>query len=476
MKLVRRLTLMLLAAVTVVFALDTWLSVRSHLELFAEDTRRDEALFAHVLGRAVEQVWRASGERDARELVASIAAASPDIQARVIPIDEAMLGKGSGSPRTPQQQWLSQAKPRRLETTAALDVPSRTPVALQISESLSQEHEYALARVRQAVGTTLAAVLACGAVAWLVGVRVVGRPIEALVAKARRIARNDFSAPLSLRPETELAMLAREMNDMAASLDHAAREIQEQSAARAAALEQLRHADRLTTVGKLASGLAHELGTPLNVVSGRARMILSGEAAEPAEVTECARVIAAQADRMTELVRGLLGFARRRSGEKVPIDVAALVRQTVALLVPLAAKRGVEIDSELPDTAVSVHADAPQLQQAFMNLIMNGVQASAAGQTVHVGVSLARDGAPKGVVEAGPFAVVAVRDEGPGIPADQLEQVFDPFFTTKPPGEGTGLGLAVAYGIAQDHAGWIDVQSESGRGSCFRVGLPVARS
>jgi signal transduction histidine kinase len=307
----------------------------------------------------------------------------------------------------------------------------------------------------------------------MVGVRVVGRPIQALVAKARRIARRDFGTPLRLHPESELAMLAREMNDMAASLDAASREIQEQTAARVAAQEQLRHADRLTTVGKLASGLAHELGTPLNVVSGRAKMIASGEAADADEVAECARVIAAQADRMAELVRGLLGFARRRSGAKRSIDLVALVRQTLALLVPLGAKRGVEVLGELPEAPMMVHADPPQLQQALMNLVMNALQASPSGKRVRVSVSTARDELPALARTAGPFALIAVEDEGEGIAPELIEQVFDPFFTTKPPGEGTGLGLAVAYGIAQDHAGWIDVESEPQRGSRFRIGLPL---
>ncbi|HEY8121728.1 MAG TPA: HAMP domain-containing sensor histidine kinase [Myxococcota bacterium] len=470
MKLVRRLTVFLLAAFALVLAADTWWSVRSHLGLFDDDIRRDQGLLAHAMARAVERVWTLGGEGEARALLAEINSADAETRASLVP---AQAG-AAAAPRGPGHRVRFEGNQKRLETTVALELPARSGLALQLSESFAHERAYALARVGQAVGTALAAVLVCGLVAWTVGVRVVGRPIEQLVAKARRIARRDFGQPLALRPETELSMLAREMNGMAASLDAASREIAEQSAARIAAQEQLRHADRLTTVGKLASGLAHELGTPLNVVAGRAKMIASGEASESAEVRECARVIAAQADRMTALVRELLDFARRRGGEKRPVDLSALVRQTAGLLEPLGAKRGVEVRAEAPEAAVIAHADASQIQQAVMNLVMNAIHASLPGGGVVVRVRAGGDGLPERALRLGPCAVIEVADSGAGIPPELIEQVFDPFFTTKAPGEGTGLGLSVAYGIVEDHGGWIDVQSELKRGSRFRIGLPLA--
>jgi signal transduction histidine kinase len=472
MKLVRRLTGYLLAAVALVLAIDTWSSVRSHLGLFDDDMRRDDARLARALALAVDREWALGGEAAARLLVESLNVESDGLRLRIVPlagIRGARLGLGANHPTS---DLVSEGNQKRLLTYAALGIPASSPLVLEISESFAHERAYALARVRQAIETTLATVLACGFIAWMVGIRVVGRPIEALVAKARRIARGDFGEPLTLRPETELAMLAREMNDMAANLDAASREIAQQSAARIAAQEQLRHADRLTTVGKLASGLAHELGTPLGVVSGRAKMIVTGEATDATDVKECARVIVAQADRMTALVRELLGFARRRSGEKRRIALSGLVAQTAALLQPLGAKRGVEVITEGIDDGVTVLGDAPQIQQALMNLVMNAIQASSAGSRVRIAVHANAIDAPDHARKRGPFATIEVMDSGAGIAPELLEQVFDPFFTTKAPGEGTGLGLSVAYGIVQDHGGFIDVQSEPKRGSRFRIGLP----
>jgi len=470
MKLVRRLTAYLLAAFAFVLAIDTWSSVQSHLALFDQDMRRDNARLARVLALEVEREWGARGERAARELLSALNEEGGGVSVALVP--EARARDGPRVALNTDPALAPGTARKSLLSYAALQVPTRSPLALEVSESLAHERAYALARIQRAIGTTLAAVLASGLVAWAVGVRVVGRPIEALVAKARRVARGDFGEDLDLHPETELAMLAREMNEMAASLDAASREIAQQSAARIAAQEQLRHADRLTTVGKLASGLAHELGTPLGVISGRAKMIVTGEAADSQEVGECARVIVAQTERMTAIVRQLLGFARRRSGEKRPVDLSALGTETVALLQPLAAKRGVELVAASPDGLVVVHADAPQIQQAVMNLVMNAIHASASGSRVQVTVRARAEGPKLTPGREGPFAAIEVEDAGAGIPAELLEQVFDPFFTTKAPGEGTGLGLSVAHGIAEDHGGWIDARSELGRGSRFRIGLP----
>jgi signal transduction histidine kinase len=298
--------------------------------------------------------------------------------------------------------------------------------------------------------------------------------VSALVAKARRIGAGDFSGPLVIRRGDELSQLAREMNSMAAELDAAAHKVASESAARVRAVEQLRHADRLTTVGKLASGLAHELGTPLNVVAGRAKMIATGEIESPEEGTESARIIVEQAERMARIVRQLLDFARRRTNEKRSTDLGALARQTGSLLEPLAAKRGVSLRCEEPAAPVSAAVDASHIQQALTNLVVNAIQASDRERSVSIRVAVCDDApeGPRGPRPGGPWALLEVRDQGVGIRAEHLPEVFDPFFTTKPVGEGTGLGLSIAHGIAEEHGGWIDVESGPQRGSCFRIWLP----
>jgi signal transduction histidine kinase len=480
MRLVRRLTLYLLLAMGVVFAIDTFLSVRSHLALFDEDVRRDEKVLGDALARVVEHVWSRQGEAEASALVEEMDVATSDVRIRLVHLDAepgepfAPAARQRAVEAVRRDRTLTHVREEdepdaRLLTYVPLNVPSVHPIALEVAESLAHERSYAFSRVRGTLLTGALAALACGAVAWGVGTRVVGQPVDALVRKARRIGRGDFSEPLELRARDELSQLAAEMNSMAAELDAAARQVAHETAARLRTVEQLRHADRLSTVGKLASGLAHELGTPLNVVAGRAKMIASDEIESPEEGRESARIIAEQAERMTRIVRQLLDFARRGVSEKRSTDLAALARQTAALLEALGTKRGVRLRCAEPAQPVWAEVDAAQISQALTNLVVNAIHASAAGSEVTLAAASC-DTAPEG--RTGRWAVLEVRDRGTGISAEQLPEIFDPFFTTKPVGEGTGLGLAVAHGIVEEHGGWIDVTSEPSRGSCFRIWLP----
>jgi signal transduction histidine kinase len=321
-------------------------------------------------------------------------------------------------------------------------------------------------------------VLMCGLLAWITGSRFVGGPVSQLMEQARRIGAGDFSVRLSLDARDEFGALSRSMDAMAAELERSRAALESQTAARLAAIEQLRHADRLKTVGTLASGVAHELGTPLSVISGRAQMVVSGEVTEPREIEESARVIRTQADRMARIVRQLLDFARRRPAEKAPSDLRQLTREAISILQPLASRRDATLvldDPEAPPLLAVV--DAGQVQQAVTNLLMNALHASPEEGTVEVRVTRedrVRPGARPGAPAEAPCACfcIAIRDQGAGIPEEHLAQLFDPFFTTKDVGEGTGLGLSVAHGIVAEHGGWIEVESQPCRGSLFRLCLP----
>jgi signal transduction histidine kinase len=235
------------------------------------------------------------------------------------------------------------------------------------------------------------------------------------------------------------------------------------------ALDQLRHGDRLRTVGQLAAGMAHQLGTPLNVVAARAKQIRT---AEPAQAAECARIIEGQVERMTRIVRGLLDFARQSTLTVARIELGALVHEVVALVEPLARKAGVALDAPA-GSPIHVDADAVQLQQAIANIAVDGIQAMPGGGTLRFELGC-RDARPPADVGGpiGRYACLAIRDTGVGIAPHNVDRVFEPFFTTKPVGEGTGLGLSVAYGIVRDHRGWIAVETAVGRGTTFSLYLP----
>ena len=251
--------------------------------------------------------------------------------------------------------------------------------------------------------------------------------------------------------------------------------VEAEAAAHAEALEQVRRADRLATIGQLASEIAHELGTPLNIVSARAKRIETRDVT-PEEQVEYAHIIGEQCARMTKIIRQLLDFARPRTPQRAPNDLRALARQTLALISPLAEKRRVSLVVEDGQAATAV-VDAGRIQQALLNLVVNGLHAMPRGGrltvSVQPGVSPAR--VPPEIerpIDAR-YVRLDVQDEGVGIPKDHLGRIFEPFFTTKRVGEGTGVGLPVTIGIVREHGGWIDVESEVGKGSRFSVFLPA---
>ncbi len=336
---------------------------------------------------------------------------------------------------------------------------------------MSLQREHVRATVRNNLVTTVVMGAVCGALALLLGGWFVGRPIRALVGKARRIGAGDLSGPLELHQRDEIGELADEMNAMCDRLAAAAADLAAATEAKITMLEQLRHADRLSTVGKLASGIAHELGTPLNVVSGRARLIATG--LEPVETKEYAEIIVGQAQRMTRIIRQLLDFARRRSAHKSPEDVRQVARQTASLLAPIAEKKGITLVVEETPEPLVAEVDAAQLQQALTNLIVNGIQAMPHGGQIAVKMSRAHAQPPADVGgPEGEYLRLDVTDEGVGMTEETMAHISEPFFTTKPVGEGTGLGLSVTYGIVKEHGGWIAVGSQLGKGATFAVYLP----
>jgi signal transduction histidine kinase len=241
------------------------------------------------------------------------------------------------------------------------------------------------------------------------------------------------------------------------------------------AVNQLRHTERLATLGKLASGVAHELGTPLNVVSGRAQLIAQKRVVGD-DALRSAVIIGKQAERMANIIRNLLAFARKSVTAKAPVDLASIVRETVALLDPLARAADVSL-SVFGAESVSINGNASEIQQVLSNIIVNAIQATQAGGWVRVAIR--NEPASKRTLALQPelmakrrYGIVAVEDNGCGIATDLLPHVFDPFYTTKDVGSGTGLGLSVSFGIARDHQGAIVAQSEVNVGSTFTLLIP----
>lgn len=251
-------------------------------------------------------------------------------------------------------------------------------------------------------------------------------------------------------------------------LENIARQIslfltREEGAARRAALEeQLRHVDRLATIGHLAAGVAHEINEPLSSVLGFAQLALKAPEV-PQQVVDDLREIVASSLRAREIVKKLLLFARQSPPKKARIHLNEIVEDALFLLEAGSETQGVHLMRRLAADLPTVEADPIQIRQVLVNLTVNAMQAVAAEGTVTVETRIeAQD------------VILAVTDTGHGMSPEILSKIFNPFFTTKDVGEGTGLGLSVVHGIVTSHGGTIDAESREGKGTRFIVRLPAA--
>jgi len=228
----------------------------------------------------------------------------------------------------------------------------------------------------------------------------------------------------------------------------------------------LAQTEKLASIGELASGVAHEINNPLGVIQLYSNLIAKTKPLEP-QIAEDIRVIQKHTEQCTSVVRALLNFARASEPKKTRCDIRSCLNDVLAVLEPQMRKEAVTVHVDTGPDLPHIVLDEPQMKQVFMNLIINAIQAMPDGGTIEV--RALTDDARKQII-------VEVSDTGAGIAEKHLNRIFDPFFTTKTAGKGTGLGLAVSYGIVEQHGGEITVLSALGKGTMFTVALPLEES
>jgi two-component system, NtrC family, sensor kinase len=328
---------------------------------------------------------------------------------------------------------------------------------LDITMSLAEvDRSIARGQIRMA-GLAVAAIGAGSLILWWLNRRLVLRPVESLLTATRRVAGGDLATRIPVTGSHELGDLARAFNEMTGRL--------------AEAQIQINQADKLASVGRLAAGVAHEINNPLTGVLTYASFQLK-RAEGNSELKEDLEVIVRETKRCRDIVKGLLDFARQTPPKRQATDLNEVVRRAVAIMMNQLALNRVGLELDLADALPPVLADANQMQQVVVNLLVNAADSLEEGRgrirlaTRRATLPPANGSEPRPVVD------MTVEDTGRGIPAADLSRLFEPFFTTKGP-RGTGLGLAVTWGIVDSHGGSIDVASEEGKGTRFTVHLPL---
>jgi two-component system, NtrC family, sensor kinase len=478
MRIATRLWIALLVTIVLVLGAGVITRVRHEQRLLLEVTLRDRRFFAVVLQAALSRTGQEDGDQleEARLLLRREEIAEAHVTTSLVAIDN---HPNLPKPRLRSAQMAPLKHGEVVVTVYGGELLTYVPLeGRDVALELVEPHaiDSLLARVGWQSLWTQSLVLAAlaGMVTFAIVSILVGRPLARLTLLARQIGAGDFTGRANVpRGKHEVAILAQEMNGMAERLGTARRALDELGAERVAALEQLRHADRLRTVGQLASALAHELGSPLNVVSGYARLI-EQDAEVSADARASARTILEQTSRMTGIVKDLLNFARRKGKHAEELELTSLAQRAARTLEPLTKSNQTNIRIAEDSGNVRVHADSQQLLQVLTNLLTNAMHAMPAGGNIVITVDELMVEPPTGVhAPTGRYARVSVTDTGAGIEENDIPHLFEPFFTRKSEGEGTGLGLAVVEGIARDHHGWVSVRSVRGEGSTFEVYLPA---
>lgn len=444
------------------------------------------ALTATALQVGTANALRDQQIADVHEIVDALRLRNADIDALVVdPTGGLVAGSWGNSPGAALLQRLVPSRPptspvlrfelqgERLYLFGAFPIaiagrpPSGTLVLVRALDDLQQD----LASERRGIVLSLASLVVGLSVAgWILAYIYVHRPVRSLIGAIQAIRGGDLSAKARWQRADEFGDVITQFNAMMEELREARRRLAYEAESRAMLDAKLQRADKLVTVGQLSAGLAHEIGSPLQVLSGRARA-LAGRTGLPSDVTRTAEILSAQSDRITRIVAQLLTFARHSDPLMAEVQLPAPIRDVVELLEPIAARQQVQITFTAA-AVPSVYADVSQIQQVAMNLLTNALRATPRGGRVSVTVEGSRWIAAAGSER--PSVLVVVEDTGEGISEDSLPRVFEPFFTTGLQGSSTGLGLSIVKSIVESHGGIITLTTRIGVGTRVSIHFPVA--
>lgn len=474
-----RLLLPLLPTVAAIMMVYAGWALVEREDTLAPSTRQETQAYAIALSLAFEHALRDVEHRSVQEILNEVSRA-PTVYGVIVYDSTGQRTYASDplrSPGTPPDGVLSQVLKTGAPATYEREIDDQRVYsvlravhgsagevtgALEVAQPLAFIEAEKTAVRRRFLLNTLTLLGAIAVVTlWLVR-RIVARPMEQMVEAAHAVGGGDLSYRIAEEADArELQQLSREFNTMAGRLE-AARITSTRQAEEQVALERrLQETEKLAAIGNLAAGLAHEIAAPLNVISGRAELLLRRDGEPPVRERNL-RIIVQQIGRITTIVRNLLDFARRREPRLQQVELASVVDGVVEFMEGELDRAAVRLVREDVRT-LTVMADPDLLHQVLVNLVLNAVQAMEGGPAPRRLVI--RSGEDHGA------AWLEVEDTGPGIAPDVLPRLFEPFYTTKP--RGTGLGLGVARSIVEEHGGRLDGANAASGGAVLRLTLPL---
>jgi signal transduction histidine kinase len=483
MSLGNKLTWYLLIGVLTVTGVDLYLSLARTRVNLLDELRREVVAISRTLGVTLEVSGDDAPERYFERLAPGISgfenilgvvfydragrvvATSASLQGRQLP---AVDVRTVIQTRIPLEGLFSEGHAQRYYRVEP--IPSSTGEAIAAFLILEDFPIFTREFRSRALQTLLTTLTLLAVIALIVSVVIrqsVTQPLRTFTHRIEAIGQGYFDQRLHLPRRDEIGRLAQEFDRMCTRLEEARRQLVTESEEKLRLERTLRHSEKLVALGQMASRLAHEIGTPMNVIQGRAEQLLQrGTLGEKDQAF--LSVIVAQIERISGFIRQLLTLARRPEPQFRTAHVNDIVRRVWEVVDEQ--HTGVAVTLELAENLPSVLGDADQLQQVVFNLSVNALQ--AVGETGSVVVTT--QVSPNGSALTPEAVEIVIVDTGPGIPSQDLPHIFEPFFTTKGTTGGTGLGLAICREIVLNHHGELRVESEEGQGSRFTVSLPQA--
>ena len=280
------------------------------------------------------------------------------------------------------------------------------------------------------------------------------RPIDNIVQMSKRLMQGELSARCMIRPSGEMGLLCSTINQMADSFEKFEENLQKETQL------QIGQSEKLAAIGRLAAGIAHEINNPLTSILNFAHLVKQKKTNDEEDLRDL-NVIIEETNRVRKIVRELLDFARQSPAKKESLNINQILQHLVSLIVKQKEFREIRFIENYDGKLGSFHADKNQIQQIFLNLLLNSAESIAKEGTITISTQDKND-----------HSIISITDTGCGIRSEGLSKIFDPFYTTKPVGKGTGLGLSVSYGIVKQYGGEIHCDSKEGEGTTFSVTLP----
>lgn len=328
---------------------------------------------------------------------------------------------------------------------------------LDVNYSLSETNRRIIEATRLFVVSTIAMLLFIVMAISLVMFRFIRQPLNCIIENMARVEQGDLSVRMQAERPDEIGRLVESFDSMVDKLDRAKQELEQYH------FQQMERADRLASVGEMAAGIAHEIKNPLAGIAA-AMTIIRQDFADEDPRKEIISEVVEQVSRLDKTVNDLLFFGKPTQPEPTYADLNEILQKTLLFALQHRGGKNIEKRLELAPKLPEVFVDPKQVQQVFLNLILNAIQAMQEGGVLTVGSSLVAVGEVR-------WVRTMIADTGPGIPEQIISKIFTPFFTTK--AQGTGLGLAICQKLITQHGGTISVASSGGEGTVFTIDLPV---